>query len=160
VLGCSDWARLIGAAALPRVREKLSWMGWCVAILVLQHDICFGTGADIYLLCVVMLVAGVLGLDSGVFECGGADNVSVVFASASVVDVTCWSCRAEWRWSDLVGSGPEADRSQMRWPSQRWYWLRSDGAARHRITASELEMRRRVRMRADASGVLGRSSGT
>src|SRR6267142_1451484 len=61
LLGCFGLGALIGAAALPRVREKLSVDGVVVVAILVFAGMTFASGRaqTFVLLCVVMLVAGV-----------------------------------------------------------------------------------------------------
>ena len=69
LLGCFGLGALIGAAALPRVREKLSVDGVVVAAILIFAGMTFASGRaqTFALLCVVMLVAGVAWI--GILAC-------------------------------------------------------------------------------------------
>jgi len=68
-LGCFGLGALIGAAALPRVREKLSVDGVVVVAILVFAGMTFASGRaqTFALLCVVMLVAGVAWI--GILAC-------------------------------------------------------------------------------------------
>ncbi len=87
------------------------WSGGGCDPGVCGHDVCFGTGADVCS-AVCRDASGRRGMDRdpGLFECCGANDVSVVFAGASVVHVSAGAARRHGGGSDLVGSGREADR--------------------------------------------------
>ena len=69
LLGCFGLGALIGAAALPRVREKLSVDGVVVVAILVFAGMTFASGRaqTFALLCVVMLVAGVAWI--GILAC-------------------------------------------------------------------------------------------
>jgi MFS family permease len=69
LLGCFGLGALIGAAALPRVREKLSVDGVVVVAILVFAGMTFASGRaqTFTLLCVVMLVAGVAWI--GILAC-------------------------------------------------------------------------------------------
>ena len=69
LLGCFGLGALIGAAALPRVREKLSVDGVVVAAILVFAGMTFASGRaqTFVLLCIVMLVAGVAWI--GILAC-------------------------------------------------------------------------------------------
>src|SRR5262249_9405843 len=60
LLGCFGFGALVGAAALPRVREKLSVDGVVVFSIIVFAGMTFaaGRGESFILLCVVMVIAG------------------------------------------------------------------------------------------------------
>jgi MFS family permease len=69
LLGCFGLGALIGAAALPRVREKLSVDGVVVVAILVFAGMTFASGRaqTFALLCIVMLVAGVAWI--GILAC-------------------------------------------------------------------------------------------